>query len=480
MKKLLTLLFVLLLPLSAAADCPFTSEGGIGKFLCDLVYAGDVTFEGSVSIPGGVTDPTAVKQTTADVTYYVRTTGNDSNDCLSTGDACLTVQAAVNLVPKRIDHVVAIDVGAGNFAGFQASGFHVKFGGSFTVQGTIGDFSPSTGTGSGTATGGSSSQCVDSGQSWTADNLRGALALVGGEYRTIRTNDATSFDVIGPFGATCSGESYAIKEQATVFDSSGVYAWLGRVEYISNLAPRDKMVLNDVKTSGGTIGVLVMNSWAPQANRIRTTGAAYGMLFQAVSGEVQMYDIAVDGFSVRGFTATRCAQGVREASRMFAFNGGGMGLEVYGTPMALSQYWYADDITGADSIAIRIAGVTYSQITHGGVNTSAGRGYVAERATDVAFLGNIEVINCTGPALDILDATADVETFTGSTGNSSWGVIVSDTSRLYVTTATTVTGSSGDATITDGDITLTWATDFAIDGDIETNLSNGCRIERRD
>jgi hypothetical protein len=46
--------------------------------------------------------------------------------------------------------------------------------------------------------------------------------------------------------------------------------------------------------------------------------------------------------------------------------------------------------------------------------------------------------------------------------------------------ACAVTGTAGDATVDSGLSTLTWATDFAVNGDTVVNLGSGARIERRD
>ena len=43
-----------------------------------------------------------VHKTTGNVTLYVRSTGDDSNDCLSSGNACLTIQSATNETRRSI------------------------------------------------------------------------------------------------------------------------------------------------------------------------------------------------------------------------------------------------------------------------------------------------------------------------------------------------------------------------------------------
>lgn len=51
----------------------------------------------------------------ADITYYVSTTGHDSNDG-SSGSPFRTIQHAINKLPKCINHTVTINVTAGTYA----------------------------------------------------------------------------------------------------------------------------------------------------------------------------------------------------------------------------------------------------------------------------------------------------------------------------------------------------------------------------
>jgi len=60
---------------------------------------------------------TTPQQTTADITYYVRTDGSDSNNGLANTavGAFKTIQKAVNMVPVQIGHVVIINIAAGTY-----------------------------------------------------------------------------------------------------------------------------------------------------------------------------------------------------------------------------------------------------------------------------------------------------------------------------------------------------------------------------
>ncbi|KHL96734.1 hypothetical protein QW71_05640 [Paenibacillus sp. IHB B 3415] len=59
-----------------------------------------------------------VTATSADITYYVRTDGNDSNTGLvnTAGGAFKTIGKAVSMIPQTVNHVVSVNVAAGTYA----------------------------------------------------------------------------------------------------------------------------------------------------------------------------------------------------------------------------------------------------------------------------------------------------------------------------------------------------------------------------
>lgn len=58
-----------------------------------------------------------VKQTTANVTYYVRTDGNDGNNGLANtvGGAFRTIQKAINAIPQVVNHAVNVEMATGAY-----------------------------------------------------------------------------------------------------------------------------------------------------------------------------------------------------------------------------------------------------------------------------------------------------------------------------------------------------------------------------
>lgn len=67
--------------------------------------------------PGGVKSPNVPNQTTADITYYVRTDGNDGNmgTADTPGGAFKTWAKAYSVLPKTINHTVNVYIGPGTY-----------------------------------------------------------------------------------------------------------------------------------------------------------------------------------------------------------------------------------------------------------------------------------------------------------------------------------------------------------------------------
>ncbi|MEC0171605.1 hypothetical protein, partial [Paenibacillus graminis] len=58
------------------------------------------------------------QQTTADLTYYVRTDGNDANNGLANtaAGAFKTIAKAISMIPQNVNHAVTVNVAAGTYA----------------------------------------------------------------------------------------------------------------------------------------------------------------------------------------------------------------------------------------------------------------------------------------------------------------------------------------------------------------------------
>ncbi|NOU83219.1 hypothetical protein GC101_30635 [Paenibacillus sp. LMG 31459] len=120
---------------AAAIDASKIGTGVVSN--AEFGYLDGVTagIQGQLNTKANLT--TTPQQTTADVTYYVRTDGNDSNDGLANtaGGAFKTIQKAIDSLPKAINHDVNINVAMGTYAeSIVIKGFFGK--GSFAITGT--------------------------------------------------------------------------------------------------------------------------------------------------------------------------------------------------------------------------------------------------------------------------------------------------------------------------------------------------------
>lgn len=493
--------------------------------LMSLFFVGASTYVDSGNVRFNI-----AKETVGAITLYVRADGADTNTCLAdtSGGACLTIQAALDKIPKNIKHAVTVNIGAGNFAGFSIIGFTVpRYLGTFTIQGNLDAPTLSTGTTSGTADGGSVSQCVHSTQSWTVNELRGRLVYVNSEYRVIRTNNGTTLNLVGDLGATCSGKAYQIYEQKTIINSgSALYSSAGIV-LTSNDSGRDKLIIQNIAVTGRTLGIMAYNTDGLTIQQTKTTSNAYGIVFQSVWGETLINDNYAASNSGNGFTYSGVIGQVREV-REYAYSNTAYGFYIgyvknyiYGTSIYSDNngtgIWagtsnainftdvYAENNT---SYGIVLEDTLFSYVTNIQANNNGGNGlqliantgaYINSgtisgntgygiAAGDQSYSGNTQggvhirtVTVSTNTVGGILIAYGVAAIITGVTGSSTGYGLTLDSGALAIVTSTTaVTGTLGNATIDAGSTVLTWVTDFATNGDAAVNDLTGARILRKD
>lgn len=190
---------------------------------------------------GAITYFQPAAQTTGPLSLYVSSTGSDANSCLTVGSPCLTIQAALARVPKRIFHPVTVTVGAGTFAGFNINGFTIhpaaneSLGSYLDVRGTLINATLGSGTSTGTISstvGGSITAwgtITDSGQAWTPNALRGMHVVITGGARSgdkyvVADNSGTQITVAANVGSSGAlpGSTYAIQVPGTVINSAPV------------------------------------------------------------------------------------------------------------------------------------------------------------------------------------------------------------------------------------------------------------------
>jgi len=188
-----------------------------------------------------------------------------------------------------------------------------------------------------------------------------------------------------------------------------------------------------------------------------------GIFLSTLSGIVALDDvIAIDNGA--GGIVMYCTPGV-EFDRVIANRNGDSGLHVWGVSPLMVDIDSGSEFNGNGKYGIEIDENTGGHYSTGSM---------------INATGDITVENNTLGGIIAYNHSIVVLTNVDGTNTGAYGLELQTGSYATITTDTGITGATGDATITDGSIPLTWATDFASDGDTETNLTNGCRIERRD
>lgn len=525
MKKTLTIILLLfVVALTASAGVTINGQSQI---------SGDVNVGGTITQTVDGVSASYVTKTTENITLYVSSIGSDENDCLSVGVACSTISEAMSRIPKRVEHTVLVSVGEGNFAGFDVSGFDVSRGTTLTIQGTLGIYGSGN---SGTADGGSTTQCADSGQSWSANELRGKLAFVGGQYRVIRNNDATSFNTVGPFSATCSGQAYVVQEHKTIInDNSSLSGW--RIHTTNNRCSRDSIIISDFATTGGTVGISIWVGDGYTWRRLHVTGAVYGGHMQVMTGTAIVEDSYFASNSYAGLVSVEFSGQLR-AWRNLAYANSSMGYFLVGSGAfpSTNEYIYADGTTGSTYGALSVSGlkeffvdglyfdsnagpglairnIPVAKVENFTISSSGDSGIVVVGSSVLFDTGTITSSGEYGVEVDLdtasptnferghsvvrfrgnvtISGSADSGIFakngavlrldnTDGSNSGGYGLELENGAVARVTGSTGITGATDDATIDGGGTGLTWATDFAGNGDIVSDTDNFCRIERRD
>lgn len=270
-------------------------------------------------------------QTYGTVSLFVDPAGNDSNACTSSGaaNACLTVQGALDKLPRIIRHAVTVSVAAGTYAGFvvgdrvfSPAGTGSNPTGSITVAGSKRNATPTTGTATGTLTGvsGSSSSgttvLIDSGQTWTVSDpiLDGAYVRItsgvqSGQTRAIVRNGSTTLEVYPALFPTPSvSDTYVIEVPAVILNSGVIVRAMPHLNVVfTDLEIQSNSSSSAAFTSQGNLTTATLNgvrayntstSVAVNVGRGASTSLTSGPLVAKASGGTAL--IASQSFATNG------------------------------------------------------------------------------------------------------------------------------------------------------------------------------------
>jgi hypothetical protein len=172
-------------------------------------------------------------------------------------------------------------------------------------------------------------------------------------------------------------------------------------------------------------------------------------------------------------------------NNIYADSNGACGLEAWGT---LFLEMDAVELKNNTTDGLWVRSIVDGDIDSGTISGNGGWGiHIGNDDTGnrsgpqfINATGSITVSNNTlGGVLLKSQASISLSSCTG-TNTGPYGLRVDSRSYALVTSATAVTGATGDATVNEGTTELDWSTDFGSDGDIVTNVDNYSTIERKD
>lgn len=248
------------------------------------------------SDPNAVTIDEIVSQ--AALSYWVATSANGGSDSNPGTQALpfLTIQKAIDVLPKRIKHAVQINVGAGTFAGAMLEGFVFETLGTdatgLYITGTLGTSTLASGLTTGTfasATAGTANTttwgtATATSAGWTVDDLRGRFVRIdsgtgAGQVRAIDSNTADTITVAGSWTAP-TGATFTIVEPSTILNAAS-NAQIGTPS------------VHVQGCTGGAFAAFVPDRMAVHLVNLRFTGGR-GLMFQSAGLRAEITNLAFD------------------------------------------------------------------------------------------------------------------------------------------------------------------------------------------
>jgi hypothetical protein len=442
----------------------------------------------------------ALTYTTADINLFVDPTGSDSGSCTSTGTgACLTIQGALNKIPKGLRHRATVTVAAGNYAGFTVSGFTIdpafqRATAGLLITGTLGNVTPATGSATGTATAGSAGSnttfgtLTDAAATWTVNDpaLVGKLLVItggtgAGQVKVIVSNTATALTIAGTWTAPTGTSTYAIQAPTSVITS--VAAAIPNAVGGSAVATAGFQIVDNVVSGSLNTWVDIMNMGfslgSSVAGRVQGTGAVgISQSVFASSGIV----------TANGATLTATAVGYVSTAACFSLGSGSAGTGA-GSNIA-NSYLKSSQTSVVNASLLGRAQISGSQIVLASTATqgvSAATGSVVTVVSsrcDCASIASSSCLNAggsatfvnasSGPAtlnvsggLDVTNCQYGVVAQTGTvafaqtatfSGNSlTYSAQTANGGAVFLPNAITVTSGTADLSVDNGTVTSTYA-----------------------
>jgi hypothetical protein len=395
----------------------------------------------------------------------------------------LTIQAAINALPKTIRHTTNINIGTGTFAGFSFEGFNLYS--TASINGTLDTWTPTTGPSSGTATSGADGQLTLTGAGWTVDDLVGKFLTI-----TAGTAAGTIIPILKNTTDTIYTAPYA-----TVYDNTSQFVIQDSVTVVNTAA---------ISSLATGCGIIVAASLAtslayPAIQKIHVASSP-SITSQGIRClcYCRVTYCQVESGTIMGIA---CTSGDQSSCRIYfcyatgcsntAFNVGGVGSGSIAGSVAKSS---------ASGVSIYGCGSQFVLWGYAARNCNYGISLTACPELYTAY--GISIFNCNRAIWSsrssitigtyflfdniavspfVLDRTTIVHNsgLISGSGNTGWGLNlngVANSFQCFTATTPTITGTLGAVTV-DGVNDETWAC-LAIVGNAVVDAATGARIVR--
>jgi hypothetical protein len=426
---------------------------------------------------------------TGDITLAVATTGNDTDTTrpkrIVSGDwsakPFATIQAAIDALPKLMQHNTAINVSAGSYSGFNVSGFvnNSFLPSGFKINGSRAAFVPATGSGSGTATSGTNRTITLTGAGWTVDDFVGKYLRItagtgAGLILIIAKNTTDTITVAAKASPVLDGTSQFVIEDISVIintaaSSSSVPCAVSIQKNVGHI-----IYVWDIKVSGVTVNTGFYAAYNHSSSFRRcvaqatlafgfSCGVGWGTSLNncaaigASSVGFNSQGTTFCGYAAIGNLAKSCGEGfdINESTASYFYNGN-----------------YARDCS---SYGLWLENVGRIQVTDWIID-SCGTGI--RSLFSKIDLRSSDISNCTQP-FSLKHTGMIVSGYLTGTGNAGWGLNATGTDNVIEITGfnPTITGVSGEVTV-DGTTDVTWAS-LASSGNYALDMATGARVNRQ-
>lgn len=434
--------------------------------------------------------------------YFVSPSGSDNNDCTASGtSACLTIQGAVNKIPKLLRDLVTVNLAAGTYACFTVNGFICDQGVQQSNGGLLFDglaaFATSTlatGSASGTLTAGSAGAATtygtatDGAATWTVNDLRGRFITIltgtgSGQTRVVSSNTGTVITVVGTWTAPANGSTYVIQDPGVNINTAcsvpnplSAVTTNNAAVLIAGNACNDRsqsIVIRGVRTSNASGGGVLFSDSSGgflTLSQIRSVGTATESIqvggpaaTSAVSGvgRFDVTDVEVDAPS--SAAGLRVLAGLSTVSRLLVHDGQ---FGIVATNLGRASVATLDTQTVSNPVIAQLGG-TISSLSGAHIDCSNGGdigltvGQTAANNTygpATSLTGTTILVSTCGTGLSVggVGSSGDVTTLIGAAGTTAI-IAVNGGSVFFTAGVTTITGGTNAIDIDNGGVTAALA-----------------------